>query len=154
MALKINLYKNKNQENRNYGKVYGRCENQSPIGIRELAEHIKTHGSVYTIDVIAGVMIMAANCIKELVLDGIPVKIDDLCIFTPSVISVPAATADQFDLSVNVPKVKMACRATGEATIKKMTEDATLDYTDMAQRIRAGELVLSNNKGVYVTSPT
>ena len=150
MALKINLYKNKNQENRNYGKIYGRCENQKPVGIAELAAHIAEHGSPYTRDIVQGVLISVSYCVKELVLKGVPVKIDDLCIFTPSVMSTPAATADQFDLSVNCPKVKMMCRATGAATVKEMTKSASLAYTQMAERIRAGELVLSTLKGVYV----
>ena len=150
MALKINLYKNKNQENRNYGKIYGRCENASPIGIRDLAAHISQHGSPYDRSTISGVLYAAADCIRELVLTGTPVKIDDLAIFTPSVISTPAATADQFDLGVNCPKVKMTCRSTGKSTIKELTKDASLKFTQMAERIRAGELVLSTQKGVYV----
>ena len=38
MSLKINLYKNKNQESHQFGKVYGRVENSKPIGIDELAQ--------------------------------------------------------------------------------------------------------------------
>ena len=64
--LKINLYKNKNQESRQFGKVYGRVENNEPIDIEGLSEHIAMHGSQYTKDVIYGVLIKAAACIKEL----------------------------------------------------------------------------------------
>ena len=50
----------------------------------------------------------------------------------------------------NVKCVRMHCRTTGQATQARMTQDAELGYTSMAQRIKNGEVELSNTKGVYL----
>ena len=156
--IKLNFYKDKRQGNVNYGKVYARAKNNKPIDIDGLAKHIALHGSPYTKDVILGVLSKISGCIRELVLDGYPVKIADLCIFTPAVTTVPADDVESFSLKKttdpeatgNIVNVRMMCRATGEATRKKMTADAKLGYTDLAERIKKGEITLSGRKGEYI----
>ena len=114
-------------------------------------------------DVILGVLTKAASCIRELVLDGTPVKLADLCIFTPAVTTRPANDVDSFTLTRatragdgtytggNLVSVRMQCRATGEAKQARMTEDAELGYTSLAQKIKSGELTLSSVKGEYIS---
>ena len=162
--IQLDFYKNKIQGHKNYGKVYARANNVDPIDIKALAKHIQSHGSTYTYDVILGVLAKVADCIRHLVLDGIPVKIDDLCIFTPAVTTLPANDAEHFSAgratraadgtydtaNGNVKGVRMHCRTTGAATQARMTQDAVLGYTSMAQRIKNGEVELSNTKGVYL----
>ena len=161
--IKLNFYKNKIQGHKNFGKVYARAKNNNPIDIEGLAKHIAQHGSPYTKDVILGVLSKVAGCVRELVLDGTPVKIADLCIFTPAVTTIPAVDADHFTLTRatragdgtysggNIVSVRMQCRATGEATQKRLTQDAELGYTSLAQKIKNGELTLSNSKGEYIS---
>ena len=161
--IKLNFYKNKVQGHKNFGKVYARAKNNDPIEIAALSKHIAQHGSPYTKDVILGVLTKAASCIRELVLEGTPVKIADLCIFTPAVTTIPANDAEHFTLTRatragngtysggNIVSVRMQCRATGDAMQKHMTEDAELGYTSLAQKIKAGELELSNTKGEYIS---
>ncbi|MBO4464551.1 MAG: DNA-binding protein, partial [Prevotella sp.] len=67
--IKLNLYKNKIQGHKNFGKIYARAKNNDPIDIAGLSKHIHQHGSPYTRDVILGVLTKAASCIRELVLD-------------------------------------------------------------------------------------
>ena len=161
--IKLNFYKNKIQGHKNFGKVYARAKNNKPIDIEGLAKHIQSHGSPYTKDVIQGVLSKIASCIRELVLDGNPVKIADLCIFTPAVTTCPANDAEHFTLTRatragdgtysggNVVSVRMLCRATGDSMQKAMTEDAELGYTSLAEKIKAGELELSSAKGEYIS---
>ena len=161
--IKLNLYKNKIQGHKNFGKIYARAKNNDPIDIAGLSKHIHLHGSPYTRDVILGVLTKAASCIRELVLDGTPVKLADLCIFTPAVTTRPANDVDSFTLTRatragdgtytggNLVSVRMQCRATGEAKQARMTEDAELGYTSLAQKIKAGELELSSAKGEYIS---
>ena len=162
--IKLDLYKNKIQGHKNFGKVYARSNNNDPIDIKGLAKHIQSHGSPYTYDVILGVLAKCASCVREIVLDGTPVKIDDLCIFTPAVTVMPANDVEAFSLGKatraadgsfdssngNVKYVRMHCRTTGNATQARMTQDAELGYTSMAQRIKTGELTLSSTKGQYI----
>ena len=77
--IKLDLYKNKIQGHKNFGKVYARSNNNDPIDIKGLAKHIQSHGSPYTYDIILGVLTKCATCVRHLVLDGTPVKFDDLC---------------------------------------------------------------------------
>ena len=148
--LRIDLYKNKNQESRQYGKVYGRVNNLEPVGIAELSQHIHAHGSPFTVDTIYGVLIAASRCIRELALGGQPVKIDNLAIFKASVISVPAVSVEKFDLQQNIKKVRLCAVATGEVSRKRLTDEAMLGYTSMGNRLKAGEATLSNEKGKYL----
>ena len=148
--LRIDLYKNKNQESRMYGKVYGRVTNVEPIGIRELAQHIANHGSPYTSDTIAGVLMAASRCIRELALDGTPVKIDNLAIFKAAVTSKPAVSVDKFDLQQNIVCTRLLCQATGDCVPKQMSQASSYMYSTMAQRLKNGEAELSNEKGEYL----
>ncbi|MBQ8097880.1 MAG: DNA-binding protein [Prevotella sp.] len=148
--LEIDFYKNKNQESRQFGKVYGRVHNKEPWEIDRLAEHIAVHGSPYTRDVIYAVLLKAADCIKHLVLEGQPVKLSDLCIFKATAVSTPAQSAEKFDLATNITAIRLGCRATGATRIANMREDVQLAYTSLAQRIKDGEAELSNEKGKYL----
>ena len=150
--LQIDLYKNKNQEARNFGKVYGRVDNKEPIDLNGLAKHIALHGSPYTRDVISGVLTRAADCVKELALDGQPVKFGDLCIFKATVVSKPAVSVEKYDLSEHISKVRLQCRPTGQMSPKLLKQEASFEYTTMAQKLKAGEATLSSEKGKYLES--
>ena len=164
--IKLDLYKYKVAGKDNTGKIYARANNDDPIGIEGLAEHIQSHGSPYTYDVILGVLAKVASCVRELVLGGTPVKIDNLCIFTPAVTTLPANDVERFSLGKatraddgtydssngNVKSVRMHCRLTGKAAQASMTKDAVLGFTSLAQRIKNGEAILSNRKGEYLAS--
>ena len=150
MALKVNLYKNKNQNSTKFGRVYARVKNSQPIGISELAQHMSEHNTPYSKGVIRGILTDMASCIKELILMGQPVKIADLAIFSAEVTSDSATTADKFDLQKHIKDVRLLAKSTGIVTRKELSEDALLEYTEMAQRIRSGEVKLSNEKGKYL----
>ena len=150
--LKLNLYKNKNSNSANYGKIYARVDTPKMLTIDQLAEHMQEHGTIYTIDVVAGVLKGIVRCIREKVLDGYSVKLDDLAIFTPSVTSKPANDVEAFDIGTHIKNVRLCCRATGKSAPSELTKDAQLGYTQMAQRIKTGEAVLSGNKKEYLVA--
>ncbi len=66
------------------------------------------------------------SCIKELILDGKNVKLDDLAIFSVGLVSTGAATADAFNVSDNVKSLKLRARATGELSNTQINLDAQL----------------------------
>lgn len=150
--LKINLYPNKIQGNKNYGKIYGRAENATPIGIDELAQHMSEHNTPYSKGVIKGILTDMASCIKELMLMGQPVKLADLAIFKASVTSTPALNVEKFTLEENIKEVRLCAVATGIVTRKQLTADAMLGYTSLAQKIKSGAASLSLEKGKYLTT--
>ncbi|MBQ9357464.1 MAG: DNA-binding protein [Prevotella sp.] len=140
MALNINLYQDRRSESDNYGKVYGRVKNSTPIGIADLAKHMAEHGTPFSKGTIQGILSDMSSCVKELMLMGQPVKLDDLGIFYATVESTCANTAADFDLSKNIKAVKLLCRATGDVTRKELTSKAQLQYSDLAQKVRDGKV--------------
>ena len=62
--LKLDFYKDKRQGNVNYGKIYARAKNAQPIGIDKLAEHMASHGTVFSPGVINGLLVDMVKCIK------------------------------------------------------------------------------------------
>ena len=150
--LKLDFYKDKRQGNVNYGKIYARAKNAQPIGIDKLAEHMASHGTVFSPGVINGLLVDMVKCIKELVLMGQPVKLDNLCIISGQVTSTPADDVESFDITENIKSTRMRFTPTGESSPKEVTKDALLRYTSLAEKIRKGEITLSNKKGEYVAT--
>ena len=148
--IKLNYYKNKVAGNENYGKVYARVETSDPMTLEGLAQHMSEHNTTFSKGVMVGFLTDMVKCIHEQVLNGISVKLDNLCIFTPSVNVKPAESVDKFDIPTNVKAVKLTCRATGDMRRAELTKVARLGYTSLANRIKAGELILSSTKGQYI----
>lgn len=84
VALKINIRKNNNAKSEANGKYYAEVETRETLSTRGLAEHMAKHGSLYTLDVLEGVLRKLAICIPELVSEGTPVKLDGLGKFYPT----------------------------------------------------------------------
>lgn len=83
-SIKVNVLRNKNNASSGYGKWYPRLERKTTLSTRGLAEHIAKHGSIYTRDVIAGILAKLSTCIPELVSEGNAVKLDGLGTFYPT----------------------------------------------------------------------
>ena len=150
--LKVNFYKNKRQGDKNYGKIYCRAENADPIGIDQLAQHMAEHDTPFSAGTIRGILTDMVRCIRELMLLGQPVKLDNLAIFKASIQSKPANDVESFDLDSHVKAIKLTAVATGKLTRKQLGDSATLGYTSLAQRIKKGEIILSSVKGEYILS--
>ena len=148
--LKVNFYKNKRQNDKNFGKVYVRASNSKPITIAELSEHMAEHSTVFSPATVLGVLTEAVKCIRELCLMGVPVKLENLCIVKPSVLAKPANDVEHFDLKENIKGVRLQFTGTGKCTRAEITDDAMIGYTSLAKRIKNGELILSNTKGEYI----
>ena len=86
--LYLKKYQNKNSKNaKAYGKWFLRAKHVDTLNIQKLSAHIAKHGSIYTYDVILGVITRTAECIAELVQEGNKVKLDGLGTFYLSVTS-------------------------------------------------------------------
>ncbi len=101
IALKINYRKNNNLRSNSYGKYYPEVDRNETLSLRGLSEHIKNHGTIYTRDVIEGVLIKMSECIPELVAQGIGVKLDGLGKFYPTATSVKGGVAEEALKGVN-----------------------------------------------------
>ena len=73
--------RNENQYNNGYGQWYARVKSLETLNTRKLAQHISEHGSIYTPDVVYGVLEKFRSCLIEMLLNSKKVKIDGLGIF-------------------------------------------------------------------------
>ena len=97
------------------------------MGIAELAVMMAEHNTGFSAGQVKGMLTDMVKCIKQLVLDGKAVKIDDLAIFTLGIVNkAGAATKAGFSVQKNIESVKLRARATGELTRAKLNLDASL----------------------------
>ena len=75
------VYQNKNEHTAAYGKFYARVKNLESLNTRKLANHISEHGSIYTPDVVYGVLEKFRSCLIEMLLNSKKVKIEGLGTF-------------------------------------------------------------------------
>ena len=92
-----------------------------------LAKHMSKHNTPYSSGVIKGVLTDMIACIKELILDGKNVKLDDLAIFSVGIVSNGgAASAEAFTTADNIKGLKLRARATGELSNTQINLEAQL----------------------------
>ena len=97
------------------GLWYARPVIEETYDTERLAKHMANHNTPYSAGVVKGVLTDMISCIKELILDGKNVKLDDLAIFSVGIVSRKgAASAADGTLADNVKGLKLRARATGE----------------------------------------
>ena len=75
------VYQNQNEHNTAFGKWYARVKYLESLNTRKLSNHIAEHGSIYTPDVVYGVMEKFRSCLLEMLLNSKKVKIEGLGTF-------------------------------------------------------------------------
>ena len=73
--------KNQNSHSAAFGKWYAQIKSLETLNTRKLANHISEHGSVYTPDVVYGVLEKFRSCLVEMLLESKKVKIEGLGTF-------------------------------------------------------------------------
>ena len=79
--LIIKKYKNNNSKNSAFGKTFGRLVHQDTLNTSDLCRHMMKHGTIFTSDVVKGVVEKFINCFEELLLEGNKIKLDGLGTF-------------------------------------------------------------------------
>ena len=74
-------YVNNNRENNGYGKTYARLVSMGTMGTDDICRHIAEHGTIYTSDIVKGVVEKFINCFEELLLQGYKLKLNGLGTF-------------------------------------------------------------------------
>ena len=106
--LYIRKYQNKNRKmEKAYGKWYGRLVTLDTLTTHDLCKHIAKHGSVFTADVVKGVVEKFVNCFEELLLEGNKVKLDGLGTFYLTISTSGVEKSEDFDVQQHVKSVRM-----------------------------------------------
>ena len=98
------VYQNQNEHNAAYGKYYARVKYLESMNTRKLSNHIAEHGSIYTPDVVYGVMEKFRSCLLEMLLNSKRVKIEGLGTFYTTVECTKggAVSADKFNVQKHI----------------------------------------------------
>ena len=84
IKMGINLRQNKNMRNSGYGKYYPEVDVQETLTLKGFAKHMSDHGSIYSLDLLEGVLKKITQCLPELISQGVPIRLDPLGTFTPT----------------------------------------------------------------------
>lgn len=122
------LSKNKNPKIKEaYGKYYARPVVTQTVDLNGLAEHMTEHNTGFSPGATKGLLTDMVKCIKELVLQGLAVKIDDLAIFSIGLKTKKGADSEEdFSVAKNIEGVRLRARATGNLTSSKLDIQASL----------------------------
>ena len=85
IAFPVNLRKNQNQYNSAYGKYYPEADTKEPLNLKGFAKHLSEHGKLVDYPMAVLVLQNIVNCLKEMIAQGQPVKLDGFGTFSPSI---------------------------------------------------------------------
>ena len=146
----IELYLSKvteSSESEQAGKLYARVSYKQTMTVQDMAHHMAEHNTAFSEGTITGILIDFVKCIREQVLNGNTVKIDNLAIFKATVEGngletmydadadkVATATvgnlADGAKTGPAVKAIKLLAQSTGDFTREELKKDAKLAWTD------------------------
>ena len=88
IAMVVNLRQNKNQTSQGFGKWYPEVDEKKPLDLKGFCAHMTEHGKLADYQMVVLVVQQVVECLKELVVQGQPVKLEGLGTFGPSLESV------------------------------------------------------------------
>ena len=136
MTMLVDLYKNNNSTSKNYGQYYGRIFRRKGLNLKGFAKHISEHGSLVKYDLAVLVLQNIVSCLREMMVQGIPVKLDGLGTFSPGITGVGANSIDAYDCDVNIKGVvinfqpESAGYDEDKLTKKQLKSETTFELND------------------------
>jgi hypothetical protein len=85
IAMVVNLRQNKNESSQYFGKWYPEVDEKKPLDLKGFCAHMTEHGKLADYQMVVLVVQQVVECMKELVLQGQPVKLEGLGTFGPSI---------------------------------------------------------------------
>ena len=140
--LIIKKYKNTNEKNNGFGKTYGRLVHQDTMNTSDLCRHMMKHGTIFTSDVVKGVVEKFIQCFEELLMEGNKIKLDGLGTFYLSINT--EGVIDEKDFTANNVK---AIRVKFIGDQSKESEYATKILTQKARFRALGEEAPAEEEG-------
>ena len=137
-------------ESEQAGKLYARVSYKQTLDVQAMARHMAEHNTMFSEGSITGILIDFVKCVREQVLNGNTVKIDNLAIFKATVEAngletlydadadkVASASigtlAEGAKTGAAVKTVKLLAQSTGEFTRDELKKDVKLAWTDKAK---------------------
>ena len=129
------------------GKIYARVDYKQELSVQDMAQHMAEHNTAFSEGTITGILIDFVKCIREQVLMGNTVKINNLAIFkatvegngldtlydaqTDKVATATLGTLKDGDKTGPAVKViKLLAQSTGDFTREELKKDVKFSFTD------------------------
>ena len=84
IAFPVNLRRNKNEYNAAYGKYFPEVDSKEPLNLKGFAHHLAEHGKLVDYPMAVLVLQNIVACLKEMIIQGQPVKLDGFGTFSPT----------------------------------------------------------------------
>lgn len=137
MAVKVYLSQNNNSYSSVYGRFFAFADNETPIDLVGLAKHMSEHNTPFSEGTIVGILRDMVKCIRELNLNGQPVKIDGLAIFSTHIenrsgwqkledVNLTIGATDEQGKPAGIQALRLCAQATGEFTKAELTKYGTV----------------------------
>lgn len=125
--IKYVLKQNNNAQSAAFGKFYAYPVVEETMDLEALCHHMEEHNTGFSEAMCVGVLKAMVKCIKEQLLAGKNVKIDNLAIFSVGIRNrTGAASEEEFSVTSNISGVKLRARATGSLSNSNLNLEATL----------------------------
>lgn len=145
---------NKNAKSSIKGKWFAHSKSVETMNTRKLAKHISEHGSVYTTDVVFGVLEKFRSCLVEMLLESKRVKIDGLGTFFTTIENEPggADKKEEFNVAKNLKALHIRFMPEQEMNISsrefiKKAEFINVDAMGGEKKESTGGSGSGNNQG-------
>ena len=145
IAFLVNLRKNTAVGTDREGRYYPEAESKEALTTKGFAKHVSEHGGLVTYEFMQLVLASIVKCLKEMMSQGQPVKLDGLGTFRPTVTSVKngaASIEEALTMGVNnmvagVNFVFIPENAQGEEiTSKKFKEQCSLQFAYLVETVK------------------
>ena len=145
IAFLVNLRKNTVEGSKMEGRYYPEAESKEALSTKGFAKHVADHGGMVTFEFMQLVLAAIVKCLKEMMSQGQPVKLDGLGTFRPTVTSVKQGAAsieEAIRMGVNnivagVNFVFIPENAQGEEiTSKKFKEQCSLQFAYLVETFK------------------
>lgn len=110
------------------GAYYASPYISETMDLAALSQHMAEHNTPFSKGTIYGVLCDMVKCVKEMVLSGVNVKLDDLAIFSVGIKNRTggAASQEEFNTTKHIEGVKLRARATGNLSNSSLDLEASL----------------------------
>ena len=102
ISFPVNLRRNQNKYNAAYGKYYPEADTKEPLNLKGFARHLSEHGKLVDYPMAVLVLQNIVACMKEMAVQGQPVKLDGFGTFTPTIETDGQKTQESVEASLNV----------------------------------------------------
>ena len=137
ITFQVNLKKDTNSASRTYGMYFGEAESKEPLNLKGFAKHLSEHGKLTTYVMMVLVLQNIVSCMKELICQGQPVKLEGLGTFYPTIENKKGGveSPEAYDPNVQIEGVHLRFLpegAKGESlTSRNLKQDCIFELRDL-----------------------